>query len=75
MKTKYKYIEFVLDKGEGKDARWVCHNQEAQCIIGIGTVRYCDYKRRWEFYPFNNTTLFTERLLNISDFLEQLNKE
>lgn len=72
MKTRYKDIEFVLDVGEGKDARWLCHNQEAQCVIG--TVEYCGHHKRWEFYPFKNTVLFTERLLNIGDFLEQLSK-
>ena len=70
MKTQYKYIHFEIDAIE--NGEWVIYNNKTTDILGY--VNYYGPWKQWtaEFqkdYVFN-----TQCLLDIADFLGQLNK-
>jgi hypothetical protein len=68
MKTKYKYIEFIQD---GKN--WRCDNHKYQQVLGW--VSYYARWKEWEFMPEPDTGYTIVCLRDITDFLDQLNKE
>jgi len=71
MKTKYKFIEFV-EVVKPPLCGWVCVNNTHKDRLG-----YCEYYKSWKQWTFNafETAAFShDCLLDIADFLRQLNE-
>jgi len=72
MKTEYKYISFKLTDGKDNKKGALCLNKKTGTVLG-----YIEYYKLWKQYAiefledcvFNNSCL-----LDIADFLGQLNK-
>lgn len=68
MRTVYKYIHFTQD---GRD--WVCRNSKNNTLLGE-VIFYSRWKQH--IIMFEPDCVFnTTCLLDIADFLKQLNKE
>lgn len=67
MKTKYKYIEFVM-----VDGRWVCRNRTSRLVL-------CEverYRRQYVMCFADLEAIFSDDCLtDIAHFLQQLNEE
>lgn len=69
MKTRYKYIEFQQDE---KTKEWNCNNIKGGDWLGM--VWYYKEWKQWVFCDINDDAIFsTDCLLDIADFLKQLN--
>ena len=77
MKTKYKYIEFIpgfASEGlPGMYTEWICRNKGRKTVLGI--VSYEEPWKEWEFCPYARMGFTIECLVDIADFLRQLNAE
>jgi len=69
IKTKYKYIEFE----RLNEDYYLCTNRKSRDDLG-----FVDYFERWKEYQFNPESDFAFTvgcLLDIADFIKQLNAE
>ena len=79
-KTKYKYIFFeqssleVYSKAKEKTVQaWTCRNIKSNAILGY-TYYYHPWEQ-WVFSQADSSIVFSQDcLLDIADFLKQLNK-
>ena len=69
MKTHYKYIHFGEDQSDGGCA---CFNNRSN--KKLGDLDYYEQWKQWVFMPEMNTVYNVECLLDIADFLKQLNE-
>ena len=72
MKTEYKYISFKLTDGKDNKKGALCLNKKTGTVLG-----YVEYYKPWKQYviEFLEDCVFnTSCLLDIADFLGQLNK-
>lgn len=71
MKNKYKHIHFV-DFEDKDGVHYVCYANKDRAILGG-----IEYYERWGQYVYmpNNSLYSRDCLLDIADFLAQLNKE
>jgi len=67
MKTKYKYILFAHGV---TDTIWTVWNHKSDDYLGI--LRYKKRWKEWEFCPEPNTGWTNQCLLDVSDFIKQL---
>lgn len=79
MKTKYKYIHFVLAdiKNDsvlgGRLKRWICRNNKSKFDLGI--FHFNDEWKCWEFCPNEYTGFTINCLADIIGFMKQLEKK
>lgn len=69
MKTKYKYVEMKLDNGK------VWHVGNHKTNDYLGTIQYYPRWKEWEFLPNPDTGYTHVCLVDIADFINQLNTE
>lgn len=66
MKTRYKYIHFVQ-----KSVIWYCLNNKTDDILGV--ISHFREWRKWIFEAGRGTIYSADCLLDIADFIGQLN--
>ncbi len=71
MKTKYKYINFTEVEAEPKN-RWNCRNNRPGDLLG--TVEWYAKWKQYEFIPQYGMGFTIECLLDIADFIKQLER-
>lgn len=71
MKIKYKYIHFEKLGEYGKHSQYACYNNKSNGMLG-GISYYIKW-RQFVFYPQADTIFNSSCLLDIVDFLDQLN--
>lgn len=71
MKTEYKYLSFDLsEKQPKKTTSWYCRNKHSKDILGI--VKWYPAWRQYCFFPTCQAVYNNSCLLDISNFLTQL---
>jgi hypothetical protein len=66
MKTRYKYIEMKFD-----GHKWHVGNHKTNDYLG--TIEYVAKWKEWEFVPNENTAYTLICLVDLADFMRQLN--
>ena len=67
MKTKYKYLEFV----EGLENEWTVWNHQRDDYLGV--IKYNKGWKEYEFLPEPNTNYTVVCLIDLADFIRQIN--
>lgn len=69
MKTKYKYIHFDF---EASSKTWQCWANKPEHYLGF--VEWEKLWREWQYVPADHTAYTQTCLLDIADFMSQLEK-
>jgi hypothetical protein len=70
MKTKYKYIWFMLLNDTGKTTRWSIHNNRSNAYLG--EIKWYGGWRQYCFFTTMDAIFNDGCLLDILDFIKQL---
>lgn len=69
MKTRYKHVHFVK-KDDDAGVWWGCYDNRTK--DRLGDVEWCSDWRQYAFTGVGYARLTTDRLRDISDFMEKL---
>lgn len=72
MKTKYKFIEFHQSTLITDRVIWDVYNHKYKQLLGF--LEYNKKWKEWEFMPSEGTGWTIQCLIDVADFIKQLNK-
>ena len=70
-KTEYKYIHFIKIEDKPKTSVWSCRNNKSNEELGI--IKWYASWRQYCYFPANNTLYSMGCMMDIIDFINELN--
>lgn len=76
LKMKYKYIEMIFfGESDWNDGRYVFKIKNRKHTDILGTLTYSPEWRQWVLWPKENTQWSGDCLLDVNDFIKQLQNQ